>query len=1034
MKTMTSALLRGALVGFALLSLSPAASAGCSPMPECALDPKPPTVSLTSPANGAVTTAPGSFTLSATAADSDGTVVAVEFFVNNASVGIDSTYPYSMSYGGLAQGQYTITATATDDSGMSTTSAPRTVTVNAPGNASPTVAMTGPANNATFTAPASIVLSATATDSDGTIASVVFKSGTAVLNTDTSYPYSFTYSGVVVGSYTFTAVATDNNGATTTSAPISITVNAASNAPPTVSLTAPTNNASYAWGSPILITANATDSDGTVTKVQFLSNGAVVGEDTTYPYSYTYAPTSGGAKALTALATDNTGSSTTSNTVTVSVASPPQVSETRTYVYDANHRLCKTINPESGASVIAYGTDGNIAWTADGQNLPSTTQCNQDQVSVSARTTREYDALNRVTAVRTPGGTADVLTEYYGDGAVKKLTASNPGGNTVITEYEYNHRRLLTKETQTNLLDNVPNNSVDYTLSYGYTANGHLKSMTYPDSEVVDYAPDALGRPTQVVGTSATYASNIAYYANGAMSGFKYGAATAGGPSHEMFQNDRQLPARSHDYKGSTAILDDSYSYDKNGNVTDIVDGAQTGSASQTRGMGYDDLDRLTAAVGPWGSATYSYDALDNLRSAEQGTRQFRYNYDATWRLASITSPAGAQLYSFGYDAQGNVTNKNSQTFLFDAANRMNSAGTISGVLGQQTYRYDGLGRRVQTTDPAASNPPRMYWMYSKAGQVIYTSEGRRSQNISYIYLNGSQIATRTKTFAGAVTVRYQMTDALGSPVASTGPLGSNIQRTSYNPWGEATPSVDGTGYTGHVMDANTGLTYMQQRYYDPQLGRFLANDPVSVLKNPIALYNRYKYANNNPFYFTDPDGRSCTSTDGAYTCVVDSIYSHGHEIQRANFNQSQRNSVRAFERAYTASVNRLMSHPARSSSVALPTGTVRTTAGEVGAALIGRLMQVNDTQAKPGEGMATTPPSTGNITYIPTSVLSKTYELNGVKPSSPDNFREIIITHEGMHGDAPTTGGLQGTTPFQEWRDIHQEPFNQAAQDLLNP
>jgi RHS repeat-associated protein len=58
------------------------------------------------------------------------------------------------------------------------------------------------------------------------------------------------------------------------------------------------------------------------------------------------------------------------------------------------------------------------------------------------------------------------------------------------------------------------------------------------------------------------------------------------------------------------------------------------------------------------------------------------------------------------------------------------------------------------------------------------------------------------------------------------------------------------------VQDAATGLTYMQQRYYDPQVGVFLSVDPIAAYDTPVALFNRYRYANNNPFRFTDPDGR----------------------------------------------------------------------------------------------------------------------------------------------------------------------------------
>jgi subtilisin len=94
------------------------------------------------------------------------------------------------------------------------------------GNIAPTVSLTAPLNNSTYTAPASITLTSTATDSDGTIIKVEFYSGATLLSTSTSAPYSFNWVNVAAGTYTLTAKAYDNAGAATVSAPITVTVNA----------------------------------------------------------------------------------------------------------------------------------------------------------------------------------------------------------------------------------------------------------------------------------------------------------------------------------------------------------------------------------------------------------------------------------------------------------------------------------------------------------------------------------------------------------------------------------------------------------------------------------------------------------------------------------------------------------------------------------------------------------------------------------------------------------------------------------------
>ncbi|WP_315824571.1 Ig-like domain-containing protein [Paraflavitalea speifideaquila] len=94
-------------------------------------------------------------------------------------------------------------------------------------NQLPAVSITSPANNASFTAPASVTINANASDADGTVSLVEFFNGSTKLGEDASAPYSFSWTGVAAGSYTLTAKATDNNSGATTSSPVNITVQAA---------------------------------------------------------------------------------------------------------------------------------------------------------------------------------------------------------------------------------------------------------------------------------------------------------------------------------------------------------------------------------------------------------------------------------------------------------------------------------------------------------------------------------------------------------------------------------------------------------------------------------------------------------------------------------------------------------------------------------------------------------------------------------------------------------------------------------------
>ena len=224
----------------------------------------PPTVSITSPTNGAVFTSGDSITLNATATDSDGTVAAVEFREGANVLGSVSTSPYSFVWTNVVAGSYTLTADATDNLGAKTNSAPVTITVVTP-NAPPLVSITSPTNGEAFTAGTNIIITAVATDSDGTIASVEFHEGTNVLGTVTNSPYSFTWNNVSAGTNTLTAVATDNLGLKTSSDSVAITVVAAPSQPINITTPLATNNAitlTWAGGTgPYLVQMKSTLSD-----------------------------------------------------------------------------------------------------------------------------------------------------------------------------------------------------------------------------------------------------------------------------------------------------------------------------------------------------------------------------------------------------------------------------------------------------------------------------------------------------------------------------------------------------------------------------------------------------------------------------------------------------------------------------------------------------------------------------------------------------------------------------------------------------
>lgn len=312
-----------------------------------------PTVSITAPANGTNYITGAAVAIAADAADADGTIASVEFFVDGSSIGVDNTSPYEASYTSVV-GNHALTAKATDNQGASKTSDAVNIVVKDP-NVAPNVSITAPVDGATYTANDAVAIKADATDSDGTIASVeFFVDGTSV-GIDNTLPYEATYTAVV-GAHVLTAKATDNEGLDKTSAPVNITVSPI-NGGPTATITAPANGANYITGASVAITADATD-DVAVASVEFFVDAVSVGVDNTAPYEATYTAVVGN-HTLTAKATDNGGLIGNSAPVSITVKDP-NVAPTVAITTPVNGAVFTT-----GAAVAiaanANDTDGTVA-------------------------------------------------------------------------------------------------------------------------------------------------------------------------------------------------------------------------------------------------------------------------------------------------------------------------------------------------------------------------------------------------------------------------------------------------------------------------------------------------------------------------------------------------------------------------------------------------------------------------------------------------------------------------------------------------
>jgi RHS repeat-associated protein len=289
------------------------------------------------------------------------------------------------------------------------------------------------------------------------------------------------------------------------------------------------------------------------------------------------------------------------------------------------------------------------------------------------------------------------------------------------------------------------------------------------------------------------YAHTVKYHPMGGVSSFNYG----NGLEFSQTLDDLQRPDLLTVKKANISLIGLDHSYDDNSNLSGILDLI---TASKNVSLDYDGLNRLETATGFWGAGSFEYDVLGNIETKTLGSESLTYTYNTSNRLTGIT---GNLSRNFGYDSRGNITSNGQRAFNFNLANQLITSGTNS-------YQCDGYNRRVKKV----SNGKTQYSLYNAAGQLIMTSGD--SGLTEYFYLGSKLIAKE-------------------SQVAT---------------------SEDTPGYTGHLEDDDLQLTYMQQRYYDPLIGRFYSNDPVGFkVSNPMS-FNRYSYVNNSPYMYTDPDGR----------------------------------------------------------------------------------------------------------------------------------------------------------------------------------
>lgn len=508
-----------------------------------------------------------------------------------------------------------------------------------------------------------------------------------------------------------------------------------------------------------------------------------------------------------------------------------------TYEYDAANRLLRTIDPLQQATQYEYDARSEMTALVDAANQRYTfsydnaghiTQATRGNVSMSfaydgagnrarrtdyngATTNYTYDAANRLTTINYPDSTS---AAYAYDSLSRLTTATNANG-AVTLGYDSVGR-----------VSNVTD-VFGQAISYSYDANGNRTNLSINQSVSAAYQYDAVNRLTQLA-DSNNAAFTFNYDATNKLTSRN---APNGITSTYQYDGLDELTRLTH-AGGVNAIADYQYQQNTAGQITQIAE--QAGAHA----YGYDAADRLTSATHPnLPQESYGYDGVGN-RTASQ--RSSTYTYQPFNKLAS-TSTA-----TYNYDNNGNLTAKTDSAgtwqYTWDYENRLTQVTRPDNLT--ISYKYDALGRRIQRSTSAGAYTNYIYDRQDVVKDV--NSDGSIVE-----YLNGLGMDNKLRQTSSAGTF-YFVQDHLGSTRALTDASGNVVESEQYDSFGDGAGStLTRYGYTGRERDADTGLYYYRARWYDPQAGRFLSEDPIGF----DGGINLYAYVENNPLNNSDPEG-----------------------------------------------------------------------------------------------------------------------------------------------------------------------------------
>ena len=332
-----------------------------------------------------------------------------------------------------------------------------------------------------------------------------------------------------------------------------------------------------------------------------------------------------------------------------------------------------------------------------------------------------------------------------------------------------------------------------FTLRYGYDeATGELSSITYPSGTVLRYSRDAAGRISALRFGEHDLARDIRYLPFGPVQGMQLGNITQSRSYDQRYQASR-IQAGS---------LDSVYTRNAAGQVTGIEGLATPGVES--------------------GSESYTIDAASNQLAVRGGT-------------------------SYTYDAAGRLLSDGIRTFSWDALGRLRQVEANAVVLA--SYGYDSQNRRVRKT--VGTNTT--YYLYDLENRLTAEIAGSGTVLREYIWLENEPLALREYELRPGLY--FYINDHLGTPQQLITADGTVVWQAAYLPFGEAQLRVgtitNNLRFPGQYFDAETGLHYNWNRYYNPDTGRYLSPDPIGLEGG----LNLYAYVENDPVNLVDPEG-----------------------------------------------------------------------------------------------------------------------------------------------------------------------------------